>query len=258
MVLRERCAFRCVSLRGLLFAVFVATIGLATLNPVNAQLCNTAPSSTNPPCALTAGYAGPTNVSTFDKSFFNGRQAVNPYEAHFTQTTLPGNTMAAIFLEVDDLAAQIAPNISSPTSTSNPIMAQPLYVVGISVASPAHTANCNSNTTCNMVIAVTLNDTVFAWNADATSTSSALLWSRQGVPGSTSNPPGNADNALWYDDCGLGGGPVPRNDVLQFEGILSTPVIDASGTTPVMFLTSYARRAAARANGGSMRRPALR
>jgi hypothetical protein len=40
--------------------VLVATIGLATLNPVNAQLCNTAPSSTNPPCALTAGYAGPT------------------------------------------------------------------------------------------------------------------------------------------------------------------------------------------------------
>jgi hypothetical protein len=85
-----------------------------------------------------------------------------------------------------------------------------------------------------MVIAATLNDTVFAWIADGTGAGS-LLWSRQGA-GTNSY----GGNALWYDDCGGStGAPVPRIDVLQFEGILSTPVIDASGSTPVMFLTSY-------------------
>ena len=91
---------------------------------------------------------------------------------------------------------------------------------------------------CNMVIAVTLNGTVFAWNADGTGAGN-LLWSRQGFTGSTTNPPGNAGNALWYDDCGSGGQPVPLiATVLQFEGIVSTPVIDTSSSTPTMFLTS--------------------
>ena len=123
-------------------------------------------------------------------------------------------------------------------------MAQPLYVAGITAASPANTANCNGGGTgtCNMIIAVTLNDTIFAWNADAISPSSALVWSRQGQPGSTSNPPGNAGNALWYDDCGLGGGPVPGATTLPFEGILSTPVIDVSGSSVVMFVTSYCQQ----------------
>ena len=183
---------------------------------------------------LTQGYAGPATDTNF-----NSRQAINPYETHFTQSTLPGSTTAAIFFEVDDQSGQVATNLTTITPTSNPIMAQPLYVAGITVASPANTANCNSGTSCNMVVAVTLNDTVFAWNADATSTSSALLWSRQGAPGVTGNLPGNAGNALWYGDCGLSGGPALRGDTLQFEGILSTPVIDASGSSPVMFLTSY-------------------
>lgn len=88
------------------------------------------------------------------------------------------------------------------------------------------------------MIAVTLNGTVFAWVVDGTGAGN-LLWSRQGTP---TGGQGNAGNALWYDDCLSGGHPVKNLQVLQFTGILSTPVIDASGlptVPPVMFLTSY-------------------
>jgi hypothetical protein len=173
---------------------------------------------------LTAGYAGPATDTNF-----NRRQHVNPYEITFSSTTVPGAT--GTLFEVDDNSAQLPSN-----ATSNPIMAQPLYVAGITVSNPEQ-GSCNS---CNMVIAVTLNDTIFAWNADGTGGAGNLLWSRQGAPGVTGNLPGNAGNALWYDDCGLGGSPVRLSStVLQFMGILSTPVIDASGSTPTMFLTSY-------------------
>src|ERR1039457_6926764 len=193
------------------------------------------PYSTHTPCVLTAGYAGPASDANFNK-----RQPLNPYEFTFSPTALPSSQTGALF-EVDDGAPQLP-----SAATSNPIMAEPLYVAGITVSNPSQ-GTCNP---CNMVVAVTLNDTVFAWNADGSGAGN-VLWSRKGVTGSTTNPPGNAGNALWYDDCGgsSGAGPVTlTNTNLQFQGILSTPVIDASGTTPVMFLTSYCQVSANHVN----------
>ena len=100
-------------------------------------------------------------------------------------------------------------------------MAQPLYVKGISISGTAY----------NMVIAATVNGTLFAWAEGGT-----LLWSRQGTTGTLGT------NALYHDDCGTNSTPVTRHDTLQFEGVLSTPTIDASESQysqPVMFVTSY-------------------
>jgi len=211
-------------------ALFATVLGFATLHcPLNAQLCGTV-GPASPPCVLTQGYAGPPTDPNF-----NSRQAFNGYETTLTpsyvgnRATMP--TTHRLFLEVDDSAAALLPN-----AASNPILAQPLYVAGITVPHPAQ-GSCDP---CDMVIGVTLNDTVFAWTADGTQ-AGHLLWSRQGVPGSSSNPPGIAGNALWYDDCGSGGQPVPRSatDTTPFDGVVSTPVIDVSGSTPMMFLTDW-------------------
>ena len=197
------------------------------LHPLHAQICGTA-GANNPPCVLTQGYAGPPS----DPSF-NSRQAFNGYETTLAPSyvrnpsTMP--TTHRLFLEVDDSAAALPPGVRS-----NPIAAQPLYVSGIAVPSPAQ-GSCKP---CNMIVGVTVNDTVFAWNADGAQAGN-LLWSRQGVPNSESNPPGNAGNALWYDDCGPGALPVMKRDLLPMVGILATPVIDVSGSTPVMFLTNW-------------------
>jgi hypothetical protein len=197
-----------VSPRALMFTLFVAVLGLATLEiPLNAQLCT----GTSPPCVLTAGYAGPATDANF-----NSRQAVNPYETTLSPTLLLSSRAGTLY-EVDDSASALPHG-----ATSNPIMAQPLYVKGI-------TTTLGSCTGCNMVIAVTLNGTVFAWIADGTGAGN-LLWSRQGTP---SSGQGNAGNALWYDDCGgTGSAPAQRVSTLQFQGIVSTPVIDASGSAP--------------------------
>ena len=214
-----------VSPRGALFALFVvACILLAGQLPMYAQLCT----GTAPPCVLTAGYAGPASDTGFNK-----RQGINPYETILSPTSLPSGHTGTLF-EVDDDAGQLPSG-----ATSNPIMAQPLYVAGITVADPLQ-GTCSP---CDMVIAVTLNGTVFAWIADGSGPGS-LLWSGQGYTGSTANPPGNAGNALWYDDCGPSSSPVTyASTVLQFMGIVSTPVIDTSGATPVMFLTSFCKTA---------------
>jgi len=163
--------------------LFVATFCLATIapQPLKAQLCSTV--GANGPCILTQGYAGPPSDANF-----NSRQNFNGYEPNLTPSYVSSMpTTSQGFLEVDDSLAAL-PN----HAPSNPIMAQPLYVAGISVLSPAYTANCNPS--CNMLIAVTLNDTVWAWNADT----GGLLWNRKGAPGAS---PGTG-NALWYDDCG--------------------------------------------------------
>jgi hypothetical protein len=164
---------------------------------------------------------------------FNYRQAINPYETHFTQTVLPDSGSpgaAAMFLPVD-----VNDLVASSNPISNPIMAQPLYVSGITVTSPIQ-GTCNP---CNMVVIVTLNGTIYAYVADGTSAGN-LLWSRQG----TSWISGVGGNALWYGDCGSSGTPVPRIDTIPFEGILSTPVIDASASVPLLYVTSFCETSA--------------
>ncbi len=169
-----------------------------------------------------AGYPASPNL--------NARQGLNPFETRLSSSTTPASSYAQFFA-VDSGSSALPSG-----ATSNPVMAQPLYVSNITVSSPAQ-GTCNP---CNMLIAVTLNDTVFAWNADG-SQAGNLLWSRQGT-GAT------AGNALYYDDCGLGGSPVAQGFTLQFVGILSTPVIDVSGSVPAMYLASLCQASGA-ANG---------
>jgi hypothetical protein len=187
-----------------LFTPCMAALSLAAaVAPINAQICNTTPSSLNPPCVLTAGYAGEPSDARF-----NARQNINPWETAFTVAGVGSLTPTGTLFEVDDTSAAL------PTgATSNPIMAQPLYVKGISIGGTPY----------NMVIAATVNSTLFAWTEGGT-----LLWSRQGTGGAAGT------NALYFDDCGTNSAPVTRYDTLQFEGVLSTPVIDAaSRNTPI-------------------------
>ena len=197
----------------------MAFLCLGSIEFLNAQtLCTgTAPT----PCVLTTGYAGPATDANFNK-----RQNINPYETILSPTTLPSTTAPGMFFPVDYLKSDLPAN-----AVSNPIMAQPLYVAGITIP------NTPCKGSCNMVVAETLNGTVFAWIAGGPN-AGTQLWSRQGT-----NPLAPGTNALWYDDC-RGTGPVilggPNN--LPFMGILSTPVIDTSGTPstpPVMYLTSF-------------------
>jgi hypothetical protein len=114
--------------------------------------------------------------------------------------------------------------------STNPIYAQPLYVAGISLnpSAPATSQQyCNNLTingqpACNMLVAVTLYGSVWAYNADT----GQLIFSR---------------TAMW-NDCG------PNSTVpvagqgglasLPFAGIVSTPVIDVTLSPAAMFLTS--------------------
>ncbi len=198
--------------RNLVSGLAVVTLAV-TAAPLKGQQC----AGTNPPCVLTAGYAGPLTDANF-----NSRQGINPYEKHFSPGVLPGSSTAAMFLpvDIDDLPFG---------AVSNPIMAQPLYVTNMTIANPQQ-GTCSP---CNVVIAVTLNGTVFAWNADGPGAGN-LLWSRHGVAGLNQF----GGNSLWYDDCGAGSQPAPAYGTFQFTGVLSTPTIDATGTPPVMFLTS--------------------
>ena len=225
-------------------------------NPLSAQINCTA---SGKPCVLTGQYD-------------NQRDAYNPNETTLVCSSQPcslrlqqvlkstGNAPSTMLL-VDPSCPTCSNDLPQITvdngasfyqATANPIYAQPLYVPGMTVRSPANTKNCGSS--CNMLVAATLNGTVFAWNADT----GAQLWSRQGNPNqSVAN-----SNALWYDDCG-GGTPgvtastVPvgqhvglsigledvRGGPLQFIGTVSTPVIDTTNVPPgyaaVMYVTSF-------------------
>ena len=171
------------------------------------------------PCVLTSQY----DV---------GRDSYNGNEVVLTPSSVVGMSTSPLFqlrVDIGDLPFG---------AVSNPLVAQPLYVASVaSVGSPPATHN--------LLIAATLNGTVFAWDADnktcGTSGDPVLCWSRQqpiypNVPG----PKGIA-NALWWDDCGqTGSGPVPTAGAnVPFEGILSTPVVDVALATPAIFLTSF-------------------
>jgi hypothetical protein len=201
------------------------------------DLLNCTGSSSGNPCVLTGQYN-------------NQRTAYNSNETALTATTV-GNSgtkllQQKMLFQVDPVCSGCSsdtPNIQLPWQSSmspatfNPIYAQPLNVPGASVQSPANTGNCNDGGSgkCNMLIAVTMNDTVFAWNA----ITGNLLWSRQGYPGRS---PGTG-NALYYDDCGPSATSVvsPEHLAVYFEGIVSTPVIDTTLSPPTMFLPSLCK-----------------
>jgi hypothetical protein len=167
----------------------------------------------NPPAVLTSQYD-------------NARDGYNGNETVLTAGALANRTVALCQPAWSPLAID-----AGPGNQTNGIWAQPLYVPGISVASPANTATCNGGGggTCNMLVSVTLGGSVFAWNADT----GATLWSDCQIAGCTNNAP-------WVNDCGATGSVSTQWGLggLPFAGIVSTPVIDTSNATPVMFTTS--------------------
>ena len=202
-------------MRGLL--LLSASICAFQTTPLAGQ---TACSGTNPPCVLTAQYG-------------NLRQGYNNHETVLTPSKLQNS----------GLSQQTPLLVDYPSSTlsvgiQNAIYAQPLYVAGMHVSG---NSNCGSspNYTCNMLVAVTQAGSVWAFNAD----SGKVIWSDcQSHDGITCT-----NGALWQEDCGNAGGPgvAPFGAAsTSFEGILSTPVIDTTPATPVMYLTSLCQTAA--------------
>jgi hypothetical protein len=91
------------------------------------------------------------------------------------------------------------------------VYAQPLYVPNLTIGGSAH----------NVVFAATENDTVYAFDADATS-AGAPLWKTSLLPSGATAVPNSAVN------CG---------DLQPIIGITGTPVIDTSTNT--MYVLSY-------------------
>jgi hypothetical protein len=190
---------------------------LAAVQPSNAQLC----SGTNPPCVLTAAYG-------------NLRQGYNGYETTLTPSKVQGGLTQPGW---SPLTVDAAP---SGVLGANGIYAQPLYVAGITVGSD-YQSNCNNLTVnqqpaCNMLIAVTLTGSIWAWNADTGST----IWNDCGS--------GCTRSTLPVADCPMGqNGSVANSGFgeasLPFAGTGSTPVIDPSQSPPAMYVTSLCQTA---------------
>jgi hypothetical protein len=193
---------------------YLLLAGLAAISsPLSAATCPSSTPAGAPPAVLTSQYG-------------NARDGYNGKETVLTSTALSGGAVSLCQPAWSPLAVD-----AGPGGLTNGIWAQPLYVPGISVQSPANAANCNDSGggTCNMLIAVTLNGSVYAWNADTGTT----VWSDCQEPGCTNNAP-------WVNDCGASGSVSTTWGLsgLPFAGIVSTPAIDTSNATPVMFATS--------------------
>lgn len=199
--------------------------GLVSLNvqPSAAQTCPASPGSGNP-CVLTGQYNNHRDGYNNNEKTLTS-QAVTTTSV--TQVLADSNHHTLLTVDSNDLPTLASGN----TAVANPIYSQPLYVPGIAVSSPANTTNCNSSTTCNMVVSSTLNGTLFAWNAD----NGTGLWARYGSDSTTQTGlPTKVGDAFWKGDCGtIVGATSPSPAVmpggpLQFIGNLSTGVIDTA------------------------------
>jgi hypothetical protein len=121
-------------------------------------------------------------------------------------------------------------------TTDGEITAQPLYVANLSIAGGTH----------NVVFVVTQNDSVYAFDADATNCTT--YWVNTYV--AVNAPVGATSYALNYDATApsyqdLGG----CNDMIRF-GITSTPVIDPASQT-IYFVATTKEHASVGANSWS-------
>lgn len=165
----------------------------------------------------------PTCVLTGQYNSF--RTSTNTYEPTLAGLTSSANFSAVTFLQLDT-----DDYLSSSTHAHNPVLAQPLYVSNVTIGGTAH----------NILIVVTLNDTVYAFDVTSSSPSSwSVLWKRT-ADGSV----GNAN--LWplYQNCTTGPAPQPMTpnfggnqgvQTLPYYGIVSTPVVDISQSVPVLY-----------------------
>jgi hypothetical protein len=205
----------------LLCSLIAAGVGLASA-PASLSATTTCPTTTP------AGTPPPVLTSQYD----NARDGYNPNETVLTSTALSGGTEALCQPTWSPLLIE-----AGPGGVANGSLAQPLYVPGISLASPADVAHCNDQGTgkCNMLVSVTLSGSIYAWNADA----GVALWSDCSGTHCTNSPP-------WVNDCGATGSISTHYGLggLPFGGLFSTPVIDTSGAKPVMYATSLCQTAA--------------
>jgi hypothetical protein len=175
-------------------------------------------------------------VNVLTEQYGNRRQGYNNQESYLTSANI--STSPPTVAPFSPLMVDLALLPGATTGTVNRVLAQPLYVPAVS----SGLTNCNPS--CNMVLVVTLGGGVYAFNAGDTTHSGGtgaggLVWARNGQ--STSGT--DKTNYFWYDDCGQSGG---ISDTLyggvsgnvSFAGILATPVIDTSGSTPLMYVTS--------------------
>jgi hypothetical protein len=189
------------------FAVLVALSGFAAMQaPLGAQPC----AAGGPPCVKTDQYN-------------TARDGYNSAESVLTSGNLRNGTT------LTELAPLMVDTPPPSISKANPIYVQPLYIAGISLSPNApqqSLSNCanlivNSQPACNMLVAVTLYGSIWAYNADTGRT----IFSRLAL----------------FNDCGPNS-TVPVSGQggigsLPFAGIVSTPVIDTNLSPPAMFLT---------------------
>jgi hypothetical protein len=197
-----------------LLSIFVSACALGAIAVPSLAQCPPGPATGNP-AVLTSQYD-------------NQRDGLNSNEVCLTAAALGSGSVILSqtrLLEVDDNPAELPTLPSGQQALSNPIYAQPLYVPQVVIGGTPH----------NILIAATMNDTVFAWDADTGGcTTSAQpvcnppLWARQASNINPTYAPGpQGTNALWYDDC-PGGHPPSGPGFLSFKGIISTPVVDVS------------------------------
>ena len=173
-----------------------------------------------PASAQTCATSIPPSVLTAQNS--SSRQSYNPNETLLSSPCLSSGAVKLTQPSWSPLQVD-----SGPGGQANWIQAQPLYVSQVS-ATPA-LPNCPNP--CNMLVAVTLTDTVFAFNADT----GASIWSDCQSAGCT-------NHALWVEDCGPNGHIATFSSSgggFPFFGIVSTPVIDTHASPPVIYLTSF-------------------
>ncbi len=166
---------------------------------------------TPPPPAATVCAAGSPCVLTGQYNRY--RSSVN-----LAETTLGGMTDFTYFAPLNFFKLDAADMPSG--QTYNPVMAQPLYLTGVTILSVVY----------NVLLVATLNDTVYAFDADT----GTRLWKRTG------------STALYQNCGGLTPQPFTKIDslgkpgvlTLPYYGIVSTPVVDIVPTTPVMYVVS--------------------
>ena len=111
------------------------------------------------------------------------------------------------------------------------LYAQPLYLSGVAMAS---TSGCSG--TKNIVLAATMNNSVYAftWTYTLTTTGYTFLLTQCWM--TNLNQPG--EFAIPFTSLAKTGGGVPCNNLPPQTGITSTPVIDTSVTPPVMYVVT--------------------
>jgi len=137
----------------------------------------------------------------------NNRDGVNPHESVLQASTLAANPPTPRWMATAD----------------GQIYTQPLYI---------HQLRLNGIAK-NVVYAATENDTVYAWDADSSSSTGTVLASVN-FNNASDLGSGYTEIAVPYTDLPSCGSPNIQPEV----GITGTPVIDASVTPPVMYVVS--------------------